>query len=301
MRLLAVIILLLLLSSRESLAEQKTIAGVPLESTNLHNLFVVGDRFYSGSSPEDEKAFQELKDRGIKTIISVDGTPPEVELAKKVGIRYIHIPVGYDGIDEKDAQRLLKAAETFPGPAYIHCHHGKHRGPAAVAAICKGTSLFNEKEAFAWLKQAGASPDYPGLYKVTQFNRPSAAVYQQISTNFPESVAAEGMVEGMVKLDKQWEQVKKILDGEIVRSRAPEQTAAAEAAMLGMEACREMQRLSAGEKYGADFIARMQAGERLFKEVHDGLKNGKIDRETAARLKKEITSSCSSCHKKYRD
>lgn len=69
-----------------------------LPSTNLHNVFAVAPRIFSGSSPENEAGFVELAKLGVKTVISVDGAKPDVEMARKHGLKYVHLPIGYDGI-----------------------------------------------------------------------------------------------------------------------------------------------------------------------------------------------------------
>src|SRR5262249_601182 len=66
--------------------------GSPAEYPGLHNVFRLTERLYSGSSPEGEEGFLSLQRLGIKTIISVDGARPEVERARKLGLRYVHLP-----------------------------------------------------------------------------------------------------------------------------------------------------------------------------------------------------------------
>src|SRR6185436_3172872 len=109
--------------------------GNALPSTQLHNLFRVTTNILSGSSPYRDAAFAEIARLGVKTIISVDGTRPDVETARNHGLRYIHLPFGYAGVPTNRVAELVKAARTASGPIYVHCHHGLHRGPAAVAVI----------------------------------------------------------------------------------------------------------------------------------------------------------------------
>ena len=61
-----------------------------IKSDGIENFYRLSDSIYSGSSPENEPAFVELQKHGIKTIISVDGAKPEVEMAKNFGLRYVH-------------------------------------------------------------------------------------------------------------------------------------------------------------------------------------------------------------------
>src|SRR5438094_677830 len=81
------------------------------------------------SSPDGDEGFHSLQQLGIKTIVSVDGARPEVDLARKYGLRYVHLPIGYDAVPREQALRIARAIRDLPGPVYIHCHHGRHRGP----------------------------------------------------------------------------------------------------------------------------------------------------------------------------
>src|SRR5689334_18836148 len=82
---------------------------VPLELPGIHNSYRVTDRLISGSQPEGDASFAALAKVGVKTIITVDGAKPDVSTAKKYGIRYIHLPFGYDGIPKSRVPELTKA------------------------------------------------------------------------------------------------------------------------------------------------------------------------------------------------
>src|SRR5581483_11908914 len=122
-----------------------------LEAPGIENLYRISDRIYSGSSPTGDAAFEALAKLGVKTIITVDGAQPDVDLAARHGLRYVHIPVGYNGISSNSALQLVKAAQSFSGPIYVHCHHGLHRGPTAAAVICEGTAGWSSETADQWL------------------------------------------------------------------------------------------------------------------------------------------------------
>src|SRR4051812_11985448 len=69
-----------------------------LPTRYLPNTVRIHERVISGGLPEGDAAFEELKELGIKTLISVDGVKPDVAQAKKFGMRYVHLPHGYDGV-----------------------------------------------------------------------------------------------------------------------------------------------------------------------------------------------------------
>ena len=92
---------------------------VPLELPGIHNAFRVTDRILSGSQPEGDAAFAELARLGVKTIVSVDGAKPDVASARKNGMRYIHLPFGYDGIPAERIAQLTRAATAHATTANI--------------------------------------------------------------------------------------------------------------------------------------------------------------------------------------
>src|SRR5690349_14345952 len=91
---------------------------VPVPAAGLHNAFRLSDRLYSGSSPDGDAGFAELRRLGIKTVLTVDGSRPDVDAAHRHGLRYVHLPFGYDGIPRARLVELVKAARDLPGPIY---------------------------------------------------------------------------------------------------------------------------------------------------------------------------------------
>ena len=95
----------------------------------------MAERIGQGGQPAGEVAFQNLKALGFKSVLNVDGAVPDVEAAERQGLVYVHVPIGYDGIARDEALRIVKAAEMCEKPVYVHCHHGRHRGPAAAMLV----------------------------------------------------------------------------------------------------------------------------------------------------------------------
>src|SRR5947209_7848196 len=55
---------------------------LPAEFPGLRNVFHLSEKLYSGSAPEGEAGFRSLQQLGIKTVITVDGMPPDLPLAR---------------------------------------------------------------------------------------------------------------------------------------------------------------------------------------------------------------------------
>src|SRR5690606_38112793 len=84
---------------------------------------------------------------------------------------------------------------------YIHCHHGKHRSPAAASVACVAAGLIPESQGVAVLELAGTSPKYRGLYQSAGEARPlEEALLAELEVAFPERAEIPPMAEAMVAL-----------------------------------------------------------------------------------------------------
>jgi hypothetical protein len=279
----------------------------PPEAPGLHNLFALGSHVLSGSTPEGEEAFATLEKLGVNTIITVDGAKPDVETARKHGIRYVHLPHGYDGISTNVQLQLIKVGETLPGPIYVHCHHGKHRGPAAAALLCLAKEGWNSAQAERWLRKAGTATNYTGLYAVVrEFRRPTAEQLRTIPSEFPETARVSGLVDAMVDIDERWEHLKTVrAAGYQVPKEHPDIKPGNEAVIL-WEQYREAQRLSDAAHRGSEFVDRLKAAEAEAQKAERLLRLFETTpkSETLTRLDKTfdaMAKTCSACHKTYRD
>src|SRR5438045_3688915 len=76
-------------------------AEKPADLPGLDNVVAYAPGLYSGAAPEGPAGFDALRALGVTTIISVDGAAPELDPAKSRGMRYIHLPIGYNGMDRE--------------------------------------------------------------------------------------------------------------------------------------------------------------------------------------------------------
>ncbi|CAN5242701.1 hypothetical protein BH09SUM1_BH09SUM1_22280 [soil metagenome] len=140
------------------------VVGICSAEAHPANMVHVSDRIYSGAAPEDESDFEAIRKLGANTIVSVDGATPNVEAARALGMRYIHVPIEYSGITREQAASLSEAMEETTGTIYFHCHHGQHRGPAAAALAWRLSTDCSATSATEVLKQAKTGADYKGLW-----------------------------------------------------------------------------------------------------------------------------------------
>lgn len=99
---------------------------------DVENFLQFSADVYSGGEPVEETTFSALAAIGVRTVVSVDGAMPDVAAAERNGLRYVHIPMGYDGVQADVLGSLHAVLAEAKGRFYVHCHHGVHRGPAAA-------------------------------------------------------------------------------------------------------------------------------------------------------------------------
>jgi protein tyrosine phosphatase (PTP) superfamily phosphohydrolase (DUF442 family) len=266
------------------------------EPAGLHNLMQVTQRIYSGSEPHGEEGIASVQKLGVKTIVSVDGAKPAVETARKYGMRYVHIPIGYDGVPEEAGQSLARLVREAESPIYVHCHHGKHRGPAAAAVACIASGDMTGKEALAILVRAGTSKDYAGLWRDVEAYTPPPA-----GAELPElvEVAEVGsFTAAMAQVDRAFDNLKLCRDVKwTVPPDHPDLVPAQEALLL-QEGLHEAAR-NLGDEYDEQFKAQLAEAEALAIELRSALQTQDVAAATERSVR--IEQSCKQCHTQYRD
>jgi protein tyrosine phosphatase (PTP) superfamily phosphohydrolase (DUF442 family) len=274
---------------------------VAVEAAGLHNVFRVSGRVFSGSSPDGPDGFASLRRLGVKTVISVDGAKPDVAAADAHGMRYVHLPIGYDGISADRAGQLAKAVRDLPGPVYIHCHHGKHRGPAACAAVQLTLDpTWTADRAERWMAAASTDAKYSGLVGIPHtLRRITADELDALPPDFPTRAAVADLVRVMVDVDARWDHLKEVkAAGWKSPSDHPDLDPPHEAVMLA-ELYREAARLGDATARGKEFLALLTEGETAADELAKALRAK--DTAGAAAAFGKSQSACTKCHERYRD
>ncbi len=281
-------------------AQERVLYDENGEPEGLHRHRRWSDQIGQGAQPVGEIAFKNLAALGYKTILTVDGALPEVELAKRYGLRYVHLPIGYDAVPHDVALQIAKTVKITEGPIYVHCHHGKHRGPAAaqIARMC-ADGISNE-DGVQGLVLSGTSENYEGLWRdVRNFEVPSAEAVAKVSADLPSRVVPQGMRAMMVDLSHRFEYLKasKLLGWKKLPDH-PDINPPHEARML-WELCREIDRLEEIEAHGAAFKRFNRDSEKAGVALEKALR---ADNHAAAdRAYGTLKNLCSQCHKAFRN
>lgn len=276
----------------------------PRDYPGLHNVVAYHDGFYSGSVPEGDAGFDTVAGMGVKTIISVDGAAPEVEFAAVRGIRYIHLPIGYNGFDEQRKLEIARATRDAmaKGPVYVHCHHGKHRSAGAAGAAAVSLGWMTPDEAVARMKVSGTAPNYKGLYAcVAASTVVGADVLDKVRATFPQAAPPKGFVKSMVELNEINEHLKLIEHaGWQAPMDHPDLVPAAEAGRMADI----LRVLSTGDRAAskpAGFADGLRSNSDVAQTLEDSLAAGEKDATKLSALFKLVGASCKDCHVKFRD
>ncbi|HEV3028723.1 MAG TPA: hypothetical protein VG457_14185, partial [Planctomycetota bacterium] len=260
--------------------------------------FWLTEKVLSGAQPEGDPAFGELCALGVKTVISVDGAKPDADAARKYGLRYVHLPIGYDGVPRERALELAKAIEELDGPIYIHCHHGQHRGPAAAVVACVVAGRMTNARAVESMKTLGTGPQYVGLWdSAREARKADPADLRRLQVDFRETAPLPPLAEAMVSVDGIFERLRLCAaSGWKTPAGHPDLDPSHEALRI-REIFTEILRTEAVGARPAEFRALMEAARAKSERLEAALRAA----EPAAPVFAALKESCLDCHRPYRN
>jgi protein tyrosine phosphatase (PTP) superfamily phosphohydrolase (DUF442 family) len=287
-------------SSHKPADHEQTTELQTLDLPGCENVVMLTPELISGSEPHGEVAFRSLKKLGVKTIISVDGARPDVEGAAKYKLRYVHLPIGYDAVPRDRGLEIARAVRDLPGPVYIHCHHGLHRGPAAAAYASVAAEGWSIDQAIAFMKAAGTSPNYGGLYEsVSGMKIPTEDDLDAADNTFPATAEVPGFIAAMADIDRRWDNLKAVREARwLVPPDHPDIDPPHEALQLH-ELITELNRTPEVQAKAQDFRGWLIEAERASNDLEQALRtHNPVAAEAAFG---HIGESCKSCHGVYRN
>lgn len=252
---------------------------------------------FVGKEP-NEALFNNLRDLGIKAIISVDGKTPNTPKANEIGAQYVHLPIGYDGIEDERATQLAYAFQTLPRPIYIHCHHGIHRGPTAMVYALISTGEISPQKGLKTLEKLGTSPEYKGLWQAV---RTAQKLDFIPPTLLPETSPVSDLASFMVSIDEYYHQLKTLNKNDWSSISSNPDIDSTHSALLLYEAYKELNRARLNEiTTNTELLNYFQKSEEKAKRFHDALQKS-LSAEETTQLFQSIKKDCRSCHQKYRN
>jgi protein tyrosine phosphatase (PTP) superfamily phosphohydrolase (DUF442 family) len=268
----------------------------------LDNVVRLSDRLYTGSRPDGEDGFASLAAMGVRIVISVDGATPDVNLARAAGLRYIHLPMGYDGVPRDRAHAIARAVIDAPGAVYLHCHHGKHRGPAAAVAALRCTdAAWTPAVARHAMELAQTDPRYAGLYRdVEAIERLSIDDLRARRFELPEVARVGELTHAMVELDACWDRIKAArAAGWRTPAGRPDLEPAHEARLL-LEHYAELLRRPDSSTRPASYAAELTRGRDFATQLENRIR-GKASADAIEQAYRGVAATCTACHSEHRD
>ncbi|MHC4261207.1 MAG: hypothetical protein ACYSWX_01680 [Planctomycetota bacterium] len=277
------------------------------ELPGLHHVYRLSDNIVSGAEPEGVEAFASMKTLGIRTVLSVDGKAPDHELAAEHGIRYVHVPIRYDGITDDELVAITKTFRELEGPFYVHCFHGQHRGPAAAAVgriVLDGAS---REQALAEMRQwCGTSSKYEGLYGVAAFGAlPNAATTATSDFDFSPEHRFDGLRSAMIDMTRSFDTIEDLMLRDWgVNPHHPDASAVNEAAKL-LESFEQSlafeDTLSRPSEFSQMLEDSRATAARLVEHLEARRAGDPEAGELAAQQVEALANQCSRCHASYRN
>ncbi|MFN0136929.1 MAG: hypothetical protein ACKVS9_12535 [Phycisphaerae bacterium] len=274
---------------------------LPIEYPGLKNVVAYDRAVFSGSLPDGDAGFDSLRRLGVRTIISVDGALPNLEPARARGMRYVHLPIGYDRVPAERTLELARAIRDLPQPIYFHCHHGKHRSAAAAGAALVTLGSCSPESAVSRMRVSGTSASYRGLYaSVSTASVVSSARISAVDGSFPEVTPPIGLVRAMSELERIDEHVSAIQKaGWKVPEDHPDLVPAAEAGRMA-DIYRNLLADTRTLSQASGFVELMHSAHAAAQALEDALIAGESPTELT-RHYESMKSDCRACHTQFRD
>jgi protein tyrosine phosphatase (PTP) superfamily phosphohydrolase (DUF442 family) len=275
----------------------------PLAGPGLENAHRVTAKVISGAQPEGEAGFAALQALRVKTIVSVDGARPDVETARRHGMRYVHLPIGYGGVGVERGEELAKALLELEGPVYVHCHHGKHRSAAAVAVACVMNGSLAPERAEEVLRTFGTGENYVGLWRDAREARPvERGKLEGKKVAYVEVARLGDLAEAMVAIDEHWEHLKQARQARWGKVEAHPDLSGAHEALQLMEHLVEIGRGEDAAKRDGRYRALLDEAIAGGRSLQGALAaNAPAQPVVAAAAMQRLGAACAACHRAYRD
>lgn len=271
----------------------------PTTFPGLKQVVAFHDDMLSGSKPEGELGMDSLMKLNVDTIICVDGVAPDVNGARKHGIKTIHIPLKYNAPTKTQILDLSSAftRNHVRGNVYIHCHHGKHRSAAAAALVSIALGFATPQEMKARMVVSETSIHYEGLWEAVE-QQEVINVFDILDNEkpFPSMVKPAGMTAQMVAIDEAMERLLLVKQsGWVVPASHPDLAPASDAGLI-TETFRVMQLNPETHNFATDFTTQVINAVHQASGLEEALKIESIDPESLDQYFRHVEQSCINCH-----
>jgi protein tyrosine phosphatase (PTP) superfamily phosphohydrolase (DUF442 family) len=123
-------------------------------SSALKNWYMLTPDVYRSEQPT-RQGFEEIRKRGIKTIVNLRDKHSDAPLVEGLGFNLVDVPMTAWGFSEEDIVKALKAIESAPKPVLVHCQYGADRTGVVMAMYRIVVQGWTKKDALAEMTKGG--------------------------------------------------------------------------------------------------------------------------------------------------
>ncbi len=168
-----------------------------IAAPSISNFDIVSEGLWRGAAPSNQ-AMQKLAESGVKTIVDLRlaglGAEEEASRAKKLGIKYIHIPLGFMGPSlSKVAQFLNIVNDPANQPVFVHCRYGADRTGALVGVFRVIHDHWSCNQAYSEMRSHHFKPWLASLKRVVAKVGGNAEVQKELKTLANKNLASTNL------------------------------------------------------------------------------------------------------------
>jgi tyrosine-protein phosphatase SIW14 len=177
--------------------EKERALAASIAAPSISNFDIVSEGLWRGAAPSNQ-AMQKLAESGVKTIVDLRlaglGAEEEASRAKKLGIKYIHIPLGFMGPSlSKVAQFLNIVNDPANQPVFVHCRYGADRTGALVGVFRVIHDHWSFNQAYSEMRSHHFKPWLASLKRVVARVGGNVEVQQELKTLANKNLASTNL------------------------------------------------------------------------------------------------------------
>lgn len=144
----------------------------PETECDIANFEHVSPDLWRGAAPSP-KALEHLADIGLKTVIDLrlsgSGVTKESAQARRLGLAYHHIPLGYRRPTESEVSKFLSIVnDPANQPVYVHCRYGADRTGTMIGIFRAVNQGWDFESAYAEMRLHHFKPWFGSMRRLVQ-------------------------------------------------------------------------------------------------------------------------------------
>jgi len=268
----------------------------PITLAPLRSVVQLAPQIYVGRRPVDDSELKALAQLGIRTLVIVEATPPDVEAGLAHGIDSVHLPMTFRAIPRETLHQLARVATEKPASYFIACQDGVQRGPAAAVVIWRCLNpRISAEQSVATVRKLGCT-GHPELVATLRAFQVPAPDQLKSSQELPRTTHVPPLANAMAELGRGWDEVASAPSDGNTATAALQLTRIDDLAERLLEAS---QLPDVEPEMQAEFLEVTTRLGQLADEVKENLRDPR--RLATNEGLSQVQDRCDRCHARYRD